>query len=496
MRTHLFACNMAMLATVTSLAGTQLASDAIAQAVPPSGVRSLSASGRDYHANLAKHIEALAQRYQVRIVVDPEIEAPAAVPKSEKSASLGAALTGLTHQMKNAAWQRLFLKRDAVLPPPEKLAAGVRALSRLTQTELLVERPNKERGMLLLSLPRSRTLEAQAEIDLLDTKPVYLLYNTALLSDGKTALERIADSQRQQRTLLAQLPPAQRPNPVRLAMQVMQNMAGAGGEEALRATSEAGMAAWQNTAPDARDAMIKQFIKSVQNGPPLESDPAANPDPGGTAPQNHLDTLRDIATMLAKRYDVRILIDPALFVSAPPRRPFEEMTPTQALDLLAQSLPDSAWRGIYQKPPTAAPPALSARSLAATMRLLDHMPPALLHLENAASQRSVTLQSDLAATELPTKVTAHGFAARPTYLLYATQDATDRSLSVAQRLEQLQRQQMEQLLNLNSSQMNQVMIDALAQYSGGTAETSDQMMHLPIMALLMGIWFPQKAKER
>jgi len=123
------------------------------------------------------------------------------------------------------------------------------------------------------------------------------------------------------------------------------------------------------------------------------------------------------------------------------------------------------------------------------------MPPTLLHLENAASRQSVTLQSDLTTPEFPAKVTAHHFAARPTYLLYATQEETDPSLSAAQRLAQLQRQQMEQLLNLNSSQMNQVMTDALARYSSGTAETSDQMMHLPIMALLMGVWFPQQAKE-
>ena len=487
------ACKTAILATATCLSTLPLAPDAIAQAAPPASSASLSFSASNAPTNLAKYIEVLAQRYQVRIVLDPEIEAPATFAKSEKGVTLTAALTGLMRQIKNTTWQRLSQRRETELPSPAKLAAAVRALSRLAQVEFLLEISGKVPGKLLLSLPRSRTPEAQAELDLLDPKPVYLLYNTALPADGKTAVERIAESQQQQGKLLAQLPPAQRPNPARLGMQVMQNLVATAREAALHATGEAGIAAWQSTAPDTRDAMMQHFIKTVQSAPPLDSDPAVPSDAGATVSQNHLDTLRDIVAMLAKRYDIRILIDPTLFVPTPPVRPSKEKTLIQALDLLTQSLSGSAWHVVYQKPPTAASP--SARSLAVTMRLLDHMPPALLHLENAASQQSVTLQSDLTTTEFPAKVTAHHFAAHPIYLLYATQEETDPSLSVAQRLGLLQRQQMEQLLNLNSSQMNQAMTDALAQYSSGTAETSDQMMHMPIMALLMGAWFPQQAKE-
>ena len=496
MKTHLsIACKIAMLAAAACLSGLLPVPAALAQAVPPAGSNSLPFTASNAPANLAKYLDVLARRYQLRIVMDPDIAAPATFVQAEKGVPLTTALTGLTRQIKNTTWQRLSLKREAELPSPAKLAAAVRALNRLTQAELLVESSGKKPGALLLSLPRSRTPEAQQELDLLDSKPVYLLYNTALPADGKTAVERIAESQQQQGKLLSQLPPAQRPNPARLGMQVMQNLVGTGREAALHATGEAGMAAWQNTAPDTRDAMIQHFIKTVQSGPPLDSDPTAAPDAATTTLQNHLDTLREIAATLAKRYDIRILIDPTLFVPTPPARPSTEQTLLQALDLLTRSIPDSAWRAVYQKPPTAASPTLSARSLAATMRLLDPMPPALLHLENAASRQSVTLQSDLTATEFPAKVTAHHFTSRPTYILYAIHDETDHSLSVAQRLGLLQKQQMEQLLNLNSSQMNQVMADALAQYSSGTAETSDQMMHLPIMALLMGTWFPQQAKE-
>jgi len=496
MQTRLsIAYKMAIVATAACFSPLLPVPVALAQATPPPGSNSLSVPPRNAAPNLSTYLDVLAQRYQVRIVLDPEIDVPAALAKAEKGITLAAALTGLTRQMKNADWQRLSLKREAELPSPAKLAATVRALNRLTQAELLVESSGKGPGTLLLSLPRSRTPEAQAELDLLDAKPVYLLYNTALPADGKTAVERIAESQRLQEKLLSQLPPAQRPNPALLGMQVMQNLSATGREAALHAAGEAGMAAWQNTAADTRDAMIQHFIKTVQSGPPLDVDPTTAPDAGAAAPQNHLDTLREVAATLAKRYDIRILVDPTLFVPAPPAHPSSEQTRTQALDLLIQSIPDCAWRAVYQKSPNAAYPAPSARSLAATMRLLDHMPPALLHFENTTSRQSITLQTDLTMPELPAKVTAHHFTSRPTFILYAIHDEADHSLSIAQRLELLQRQQMEQLLNLNSSQMNQIITDALAQYSSGNAEASDQMMHLPIMALLMGTWFPQQAKE-
>lgn len=256
------------------------------------------------------------------------------------------------------------------------------------------------------------------------------------------------------------------------------------------------MAAWQNIAPEARNAMIQQFITTVQNSPPLEANPAANPLASASASQNHIGALRSIADTLAKKYHVRILIDPALCVAVPPTRPSQELTLAQALEILTKSVPDSAWRGIYQKPPTGASNPLSARGLVAIVRTLDMLPSVLLQLENAASRRSVTLQADLTATALPAKLTAHAFAAPPTYLIYATQAAADSSLSVAQRLEQMQGEQMDQLLSLNPDEMTQAMTQALAQYSGGTGETPERMMRLPIMALLMGTWFPQKAKER
>ena len=176
----------------------------------------------------------------------------------------------------------------------------------------MVENPPSGRGTLLLALPRSRTPEAQAETDRLDTKPIYVLYNTALPADGETALERITNGHQQQLSLLTQLPPEQRPNPARLGQRLLQHLKGNALEAAMRSVGEAGMTAWQNTAPEARNAMIRQFIDTVQNSPPLEANPAANPPAIASPSHNHIGTLRSIADMLAKKYHVRILIDPAL----------------------------------------------------------------------------------------------------------------------------------------------------------------------------------------
>jgi hypothetical protein len=81
------------------------------------------------------------------------------------------------------------------------------------------------------------------------------------------------------------------------------------------------------------------------------------------------------------------------------------------------------------------------------------------------------------------------------YLLYAIQGEKESGLPVEQRLEKMQVEQLERLLSMNSSQLTQVMTDILTQYAGATGDTQSQIMRLPVMALLMATWFPQKAKE-
>lgn len=413
----------------------------------------------------------------------------------EQGVPLATALHRMTRQIKNASWLRISLKQNEDLPSPEKLSAIVRMMNSLPHTKVLVDNPSKQRSALLLSPAPSWTSGSQPDIEPPDTNTVYLVYNSALPADGKTASERMADAQQEQLTLIARIPPERRPNPAQLGLRVLQNLPATDRDAALRALGEAGRAAWQKTDPDVRNEIIRQFIKTVQSSPPLKPDAGANPETGATAPRDFMHALQDIVDTLAKRYRVRILIDPDLTVPAPPTHPSREIPPAQALDVLTESVPGVSWRSVYQRPPSADSVALSARSLASVARKLEKAPWIFLHFEIPESDRSAMLQTDFPPTALQAKLTAYALAPRPTYILYAVQGEAKSFLPVEQRLARMQMGQMQDLLNLNSSQMSQAVTDALAEYSAATADSQSQIMRLPIMALLMAVWFPQKAKE-
>src|SRR5579871_4781503 len=76
-------------------------------------------------------VEQLEKRYNVEISVDPRLVAPASLRAPGKDLSLFAALSAFTRQLNHGALHRIYLDRDRVQPPPEKLAAEVRALSHL-----------------------------------------------------------------------------------------------------------------------------------------------------------------------------------------------------------------------------------------------------------------------------------------------------------------------------------------------------------------------------
>src|SRR5438874_13111001 len=73
--------------------------------------------------------------------------------------------------------------------------------------------------------------------------------------------------------------------------------------------------------------------------------------PGGltrrTGPTNFLPNLKEIADQLAKRYNTRIVVDPAIFVTIKPAVPDASLSVEKAMDALATSAKQVAWRRVY-----------------------------------------------------------------------------------------------------------------------------------------------------
>jgi hypothetical protein len=190
-----FASKIAILAIFFGTGVMPFSSLAAAQETRSPGSNAAPATPY-YHARLTTQVEALAQRYRVRMVLDPDVGSDGGDHDageerlSDNRLESGGSATGEKWGMAvclSQAVRRECLRR-------KKLAAIVRALDRLPQGELIVESSNGAQST-LLSPSRPHTPGAQAENETLDSKPIYLLTNTALPADGKTPAERLADGQ-------------------------------------------------------------------------------------------------------------------------------------------------------------------------------------------------------------------------------------------------------------------------------------------------------------
>lgn len=450
-----------------------------AQSAKPSDLKSLA--------------ETLSKRYAVQILVSPDLSAPTGLLAPPADASLNAALDRLTRQIKNAAWRRLFLKPNVSVPSPEKMAAAVRALERLPQQGLGVENPSLHCA--LLFLPQDRTATQQAKVGAFATKPIFLLYDATAPADGRTCAERITDLQQQQSELVERLPAGQRPNPMVRGMQLLQSLDPKQGEAFLNRVGEAGMQMWQKTSPAVRDEMMQQFMETAKGSRAASQVPAPSETISAReqASRNYFNDLRRITDALAKRHKVSILLDPALRVPTPPVPPADRVSLPQALETLTKSVKGITWRRVT--PQQASRAVMTIREMVAAIRVLENAGSCDFAVEKSPSHGAASLETSLEVTALREKMTAHRFFSRPLYVLYALQENEGREKPLDARLAELQSQQFEMLQSLDSGQMMQLMGQEIERYRGMSAESRAAMMHSPVMAVMMGIWFPRRAQE-
>ncbi|HXG23543.1 MAG TPA: hypothetical protein VNJ09_03230, partial [Chthonomonadales bacterium] len=101
--------------------------------------------------------------------------------------------------------------------------------------------------------------------------------------------------------------------------------------------------------------------------------------------KNYLKELQDLAANLSRRYQAKIVVDPALIVTAPPKAPAESATIQAVMDSLARQIKNAAWKRVYLGQAQAASPPPAAK-LAATVRALDMLEQNALVLEDPSSQ--------------------------------------------------------------------------------------------------------------
>ena len=178
--------------------------------------------------------------------------------------------------------------------------------------------------------------------------------------------------------------------------------------------------------------------------------------PGGLTrrpgPTNFLPNLKEIAEQLAKRYNTRIVVDPAIFVTIKPTTPDASLTVEKAMDALATSAKQVAWRRVYptQSQAGVAP---TPDKLAAAVRALDLVQQTGLVLENPNTKQATSyLKNWPVAANFKEDLAQNQFSQEPIYVLYSTNPLAD-SRPPSEQLADMQRRSMEMMMNMDPDQM-------------------------------------------
>ena len=125
--------------------------------------------------------------------------------------------------------------------------------------------------------------------------------------------------------------------------------------------------------------------------------------------------------LLAKRYKVKILIDPALTATLKPDPSNSSYSLTQALDRLTTLIKGATWRRVYL--PTAQTDLLATpEKLFRFVRALDQMEQSALIVENPATSRAhYFLPHSALAPGFQESLKARNFGSNPIYVVYNAQ---------------------------------------------------------------------------
>jgi hypothetical protein len=195
------------------------------------------------------------------------------------------------------------------------------------------------------------------------------------------------------------------------------------------------------------------------------------------APKNYIGELRDLAESMGKQYQTRIVVDPAIFVTSKPVAPDANLAIEKAMDALAGQVKNTAWRRVYLKQGAgAALPALV--KLADAVRSLDRVEQSGIVLENPATRRATTYVKDYAVSpSFKEELTNGQFSADPVYVLYSTGLAAGAGGTTPQeRMQNLQREQMELMMQMDPDQVAQAMQQGMQMFMSLDPQTRSQFM--------------------
>jgi hypothetical protein len=180
------------------------------------------------------------------------------------------------------------------------------------------------------------------------------------------------------------------------------------------------------------------------------------------------------AEKLAAAHDVRIAVDPSIFVPTPPK----EIAPKDSADAtvaaLCAGLKDVAWRKVYLLQ-SEARGQMRPERLAAIVRALDLIETGGLVLENPATRRAMSLQKNLPV--LPgfgDELRQRQFDPGGIYVIYSTIGGGF-GQSVEDRFLDLQRQQLELMMQLDPDALAETFAKGMQMWSSLDPQTQSRL---------------------
>lgn len=234
---------------------------------------------------------------------------------------------------------------------------------------------------------------------------------------------------------------------------------------------------------------------------PVEAQVNRNTQRQGTirrpAPKLYFKELQALVEKLAKAHDAKIVVDPALIVSRAPKEPSQGAAIEQALDELAAQIKSATWRRIYihQGQMSALP---APERLAATVRALDLIEQGGVVLENPTNRRITYFVKNQPATpEFEQQLDAQQISKTPIYVLYNPSASADPNAnkSPEERMLDLQRQQMEMMMQMDPDQMANAMSQGMQMWMNLDPQTRAQFFG-NMMRAGMTMWQNMPAEQR
>ncbi len=198
-------------------------------------------------------------------------------------------------------------------------------------------------------------------------------------------------------------------------------------------------------------------------------------------PQNHIAAFKALADSLAKQYEVRIVVDPAIWVLAKPKAPVQATNVGMALDQLVLQVRKSAWKRVYLKGVQAL--AIPPEKLGESLRAMDVVEQTGIVVETPAMRRASTIIKNY---EVPAnfnqELEAQQFDPDGIYVIYSTAPGALAGKSLAERVSEMQKESMEMMMQMDDTQLNEAVQKGLDMFMNMDPSMRSKFMGMQMRA--------------